>query len=130
MRAAVLLRHPFRKDIFNVIFPQRCLEFAFSGRVDPLSDNDRFTANLDRLGEGGNDCAVLPDRGGKAFCPACGDHFSDMLRRGAAATAEQVYPHLCDFPHQAGEFIRVNVEYSPAVFAARQACIGVDNNGK
>ena len=128
MRAAVLLRHALTKNVLDVILAQSRLEFALTGRVDTLTNDNRLRPNLHGLRERGDHRAALGYRRSERYFAALFDGQPQMLRCSAAAAAKRLHAHACNFFHQVRKLSRRDIEYRLAVFAARQTGIRVDDD--
>ena len=130
VRARVLLRRALGEDIVHVRAAERLLELGLARRVYALADNDGGGAYLHRRGEGGNDGAALPHRGREGQVAALADEGGDVLRRGAAAAAEELRAGFGDGPHAPGEVLRAEVEHRLPVHGARQASVRRGGDGE
>ena len=128
VRAAVLLPQSFAEDIFNIVVPERLLEFLLSGGVDPLPDDHRQRSDLHALRERAHNRSSLADRFPERQLLHAFGCQTDMVRCRSAASADHMNAHCGDLFHPVGEFLRAHVIDRPAPFCTRKACIRVHDD--
>ena len=117
-------------DIIKVIIYQCFLQALFAGRIDALADDNRPFAKVNRLAVGGHSCQSALARAARLQALAFGNHLRDMLRRRAAAAADDACALLRQLIHQLSIFLRPYIEAGLAVALHRQAGVRVDNQGQ
>ena len=85
---------------------------------------------MNRLAIGGHSRQAALARAARLQALAFGNHLRDMLRRRAAAAADDACALLRQLVHQLGIFLRPYVKAGLAVALHRQTGIRVDNQGQ
>ena len=128
MSAGFLLLQCFCQKIIDIVVAEGLLELFLAGRVDPLADYNGLFADLYAVGKTRNVSIVL-DRGLHERKHLDGIyHLADVIGRGAAAAAHNVYAELSDLLHDGSKIVRIDVINRRAVLSTGQACVGVNND--
>ena len=117
-------------DIIKVIIYQSFLQALFACRIDTLADDNRPFAKVNCLAVGGHSRQTALARATRLQTLAFSNHLRDMLRRRAAAAADDACTLLRQLVHQLSIFLRPYIEAGLAVALHRQARVRVDNQGQ
>ena len=111
VRARLLLGQALGEQVFKPARSQGLLELGLSRGIYPLAHDDGAAAQLHSGREGGDDGFALSLRRGKGQAAALADKGSDVLRRRAAAAAQQLRAGQGYLPHAPRKILRPQIEH-------------------